>query len=103
MYIFAAKYGYKPTWQVCCVGDFQIKYMNNTKDNVIKRLCELKDEFKENTEEMYDNNGDYTDDVIDGIEIILQEEYMGFMMEDAVKTKDIDSVISIVNTYYSME
>lgn len=99
--LFAKKYGYNPSWQMINLGDFEVDMASDSKETVIERLCELKNEFLEKGEQLYDECGCFTRDAIDGIEIILLEECMGFMVEEAIKTADIDSIIKIVNDYYN--
>jgi hypothetical protein len=101
--IFAKKYRYTPSWQVCCVGDFAISMSDSTKENVIERFIKWKNDILKNNEIIYKKDGSYNNDAKDTIEIILLEEYMGFMIENAYKTKNIDEIITMIDEYYSLK
>ena len=101
--LFAEKYGYKASWQLCCVGDLEVNMASDTKEEVIERLYKLKNEFLETGEQMHNDDGSYTEDAEEGISIVLLEEYMGFMVDEALKKPNIDSIIEMVKNYYSME
>ena len=106
--LFAAKYGYTPSWQVCCVGDFEIKLASDSGESVIQRLYEYRNYIaKQLKEQNLSNEDDFIktnyDDFFESIEIILLEENMGFIIKDAIETKNIDDIISMVKDYYSMK
>ena len=102
--IFAKRYGYKPSWQVICVGELEVKIASDSFEEVIHRFNELKHEVSESGEDIYDSeSGGYNEDVTEGISIILLEENMGFMVQDALKTKDIESIIALINDFYRMD
>ena len=94
--IFAAKYGYTPSWQLCCVGDFEVQMADRTHTDVIERLNRWKHEIVYDEEEK-----EYTEDAKETIELILIEEYMRFMIPRALETKCADEIIDMVNEFYS--
>lgn len=100
---FAKKYGYKACWQVACVGDIEVNVRYDTNDEVLNRLNELECDALESEIKVYDEDGEYSMDMKDSIEIILLEEGMGFMVKDAFKTKKLTDVYAMVEEFYSME
>lgn len=100
--VFAKKYGFTPSWQLCCVGDFEVKIVDDSKKEIIARLCKWKNGLIKTCESIYNDDGSYNKDAIEDIRIILSEEGMNFIVKDAIKTKNIDEIISMINEYYSM-
>lgn len=98
---FAEKYGYKPCWQTICVGDIEVYVMSGTKNEVLSRLKKYELSSIENNT-LYDENGNYSEDTIEDIELILHEEYMDFMGKAAIKTKTFAEIYDMIEEFYSI-
>ena len=91
---FAEKYDMKPAWRLACKGDLYIHIMDTPdKEDLLDRFRQL--------ENLYDDDGEFTEDTKDEIEYIFHEAHMGFMVKEALQLKTIEEIYELIEYYYS--
>jgi hypothetical protein len=103
---FAERYNQIPTWQLACVGEFDINMGFDTKKRVLDRIRLWQAEVENGIKPaLYqdDTNMVYSEDTIHALEKILVKENMRFMTEEVLNTKNLDEVCELIEEYYARE
>jgi len=91
---FAEKYGMKPSWRLACQGDLYVNIMDTPdKEDLLDRFRELKN--------LYNDDKKFTKKTKNNIKEIFNDEYMGFMVDEALKLKTIEEIYELIENYYS--
>jgi hypothetical protein len=102
---FASQYCQIPTWQLACVGEFEINMAYDTKNSVLERIRCWQEEMDAGFDSnLYNEHGDgYSEETIRYLKQLLVEEDMRFIIDDVLKTKNLQEVCLLIEYYYAQE